>query len=132
MQAKGAGTVQVVDHAGVREFEFMGNVMSGLATPSRGAKQLEVWWGKAAPGAATPVHRHDAEEIVVVLRGRGEARADGAAMQFSAPCTLILPKEQLHQLANTGTETLEAIAVVPVGSKVFDADGNELPLPWRA
>ena len=124
--------MQVVEHAGVKEFELMGNAMRGLATPSRGAKQLEVWWAKTAPGAATPVHRHDAEEIVVVLRGQGEARAGGATVKFSAPCTLILPGEQLHQLANTGREILEAIAVVPVGSKVFDANGNEMPLPWRA
>lgn len=121
----------LVQHSDVREFELMGNFMSGLATPSRGARQLEVWWAKTAPGAATPPHRHTDEEVIVFLRGRGEAHAGGNTVRFEAPCTLILPANELHQLVNTGTEILEAIAVVPIGSKVFDADGNEMPLPWR-
>lgn len=121
----------VVEHATLRQFEMMGNFMTGLATPSLGAKTIEVWKASTAVGAATPVHRQDAEEIVVVLTGQGEAHAAGQVSPFRAPCTLILPGNQLHQLKNTGTETMDAIAVVPIGSKVFDAEGNEMPLPWR-
>ncbi|MGH9508305.1 MAG: cupin domain-containing protein [Terriglobales bacterium] len=121
----------VVEHAKLKEFEMMGNFITGLATPSRGAKTLEVWQAGMAPSAASPLHRHDAEEIVVVLTGQGEAHAAGEVARFRAPCTLILPGNQLHQLRNTGAERLEAIAVVPIGSKVFDADGNEMVLPWR-
>ncbi len=121
----------VVDHAKLKEFGMMGNLMSGLATPSHGAKTLEVWKGTTAPGASTPLHRHDAEEVIVVLTGEGEALAAGEVARFRAPCTLILPGNQLHQLTNTGAEPMEAIAVVPIGSKVFDAEGKEMPLPWR-
>lgn len=121
----------IVQHSEVREFEMLGNFMSGLATPSRGARQLEVWRANTAPKAATPLHRHSDEEIVVVLRGQGEAHAGGKVSPFQAPCTLILPGNELHKLVNTGTEWLEALAVVPIGSKVFDADGNEMALPWR-
>lgn len=121
----------VVDHAQLREFGMNGSFVTGLATPSRGAKSLEVWKAGMAPGASTPLHRHDAEEIVVVLSGHGEAHAAGEIAQFRAPCTLILPGNQLHQLKNTGAELLETIAVVPIGSKVFDAEGNEMALPWR-
>lgn len=121
----------VIDHAKWKEFEMMGNFMTGLATPSRGAKTLEVWKASMAPDASTPPHRHDAEEIVVVLTGEGEAHAAGEVARFRAPCTLILPGNQLHQLKNTGTERMDTVAVVPISSKVFDAEGNEMPLPWR-
>jgi hypothetical protein len=34
-------------------------------------------------------------------------------------------------MANTGTEPYESIAVVPIGSKIFDENGVEMALPWR-
>ncbi len=66
-----------------------------------------------------------------MLKGCGEARAGGQSVPFAAPCTLILPAEELHALANTGSETMEYIAVVTIGSKIYDAEGREMPLPWR-
>lgn len=123
--------MNIVSHSTIQEFELMGNLLSGLATPSRGARKLEVWQFTIAPDAATPVHRHSDEEIVVVFKGSGAAHADGQAHSFESPCTLILPGDQLHQLVNTGADRMEGIAVVPIGSKVFDADGNEMVLPWR-
>ena len=122
----------VVDHAKVPHFEMAGNHMYGLATPARGARQVEVWFTTIDVGAETPVHGHSAEEVVVVLKGRGEARRIGReTVTFEAPCTLILPAHELHQLANTGRVALEAFASLPVGSKVFDERGVEMALPWR-
>ncbi len=115
-----------------QQFEMAGNIMFGLATPSRGARQVEVWLTRIQPDAATPVHSHSGEEIVVVMRGRGEARLIGKeTVTFEAPCTIILPAHELHQLANTGREALEAIASMPAGSRVFDEHGIEMILPWR-
>jgi hypothetical protein len=37
----------------------------------------------------------------------------------------------MHQLANSGREVLEDIAVLPSGSKIFDQHGVEMALPWR-
>jgi len=118
--------------ADVQEFELAGNKMYGLATPSRGASEVEVWLTRVQPEAQTPVHSHSGEEVIVVLRGRGEARRIGQeTVTFEASCTLILPAHELHQLANTGREMLEGIAALPVGSKIFDAYGVEMILPWR-
>lgn len=122
----------VVDHRAVKHFEMAGNHMYGLATPARGARQVEVWFTTIDVDAATPVHRHSGEEVVVVLKGRGEARRIGAeTITFEAPCTLILPAGELHQLANRGSVAIEAFACLPIGSKVFDENGVEMALPWR-
>ncbi len=122
----------VVPHARVQHFEMTGNHMYGVATPSLGARQTEMWLTRIDPDAATPVHSHSAEEIIVVLRGRGEARRiGGETITFEAPCTLILPANEMHQLANTGREVLEAYAALPIGSKVWDQHGIEMALPWR-
>jgi mannose-6-phosphate isomerase-like protein (cupin superfamily) len=118
--------------ADIREFALGGNTMYGLATPSRGAREIEVWMQRSEPDAETPIHSHSAEEVLVVLRGRGEARRIGReTVTFEAPCSIILPGRELHQVANTGRELLEIIAVVPAGSKVFDERGVEMMLPWR-
>lgn len=118
--------------AEVQEFELDGNVMYGLATPARGARQVEVWLSRVRPEAETPVHSHSREEVVVVLRGRGEARRIGReTTTFEAPCTLILPGNELHQIANTGSEVLEMIAAMPTGTRIFDERGVEMALPWR-
>ena len=56
----------VVRAADISEFELMGNHMRGLATPSRGAAEVAVWRGVTEPGATTPPHKHDHEEVLVV------------------------------------------------------------------
>ncbi|MFB3815343.1 MAG: cupin domain-containing protein [Terriglobales bacterium] len=118
--------------ADTQEFELAGNIMHGLATPRRGARQVEVWYSRVRPDAETPIHSHSSEEVIVVLRGRGEARRIGVeTVTFEAPCTIILPAFELHQLASTGRDELQMVAVMPAGSKVFDERGVEMALPWR-
>jgi quercetin dioxygenase-like cupin family protein len=121
----------IVNHRDLPAFELQGNLMIGVATPSRGAEQVEVWYTTLAPGAATPLHVHAAEEIVVVLRGRGQIRIGEACMTFEAPCTLIAPQGVSHQILNTGGDPLEAVAAMPLRSSISTADGEELSLPWR-
>lgn len=116
----------------IEPFHMGGNTIFGLATPAWGAREVEVWMQRTEPGAETPIHSHSSEEVLVVLRGRGEARRFGReTVTFEAPCTLILPGHELHQVANSGREILEAIAVLPAGSKVYDEHGVEMMLPWR-
>lgn len=107
-----------------------GNHIAGLATPGRGAAQVEVWRSIVEAGSATPPHRHDTEEVVVVLRGTGRARIDDVEVRYRPGDTLILPAGHLHQLfADTDGEYL---AAMPMGSRVTAPDGRQLDLPWRA
>lgn len=121
----------IVTHRDVPTFELQGNLMTGVATPSRGARQVEAWYTTLAPGAATPPHVHDAEEVVVVLRGAGELRVGDGCQPFVAPCTLIAPAGLTHQIVNTGGEPLDAVAAMPIGSSISAPDGTALDLPWR-
>jgi quercetin dioxygenase-like cupin family protein len=123
--------VNIIDNRTLAVFEMDGNLITGVATPSQGAQQIEVWTTTMAPGAATPVHMHDAEEVVVVLRGRGEVRLGERTVAFRAPCTLIAPAGLPHQIVNTGTEPMEAVAAMRLRSTIATADGKEVQLPWR-
>lgn len=121
----------VVREADIPEFELMGNHMRGLATPSRGAAEVAVWRGITEPGATTPPHTHDHEEVLVVLAGSGSASMDGEQVDVSPGDVLIVPPNKLHQLFGPADgEPLDAIAVMPIGTRTFLPDGEELQAPW--
>lgn len=92
---------------------------------------LSVWKQTMAPGAATPPHRHDCDEVVVVLAGSGTLLIDGRTLRFSAGDTLLLPAGLDHEIVNTGDRELAMVATF-AASPVFTAltDGRVLDLPW--
>ncbi len=104
-----------------------------LAGADLGARHLSVWRQTMAPGAATPPHRHDCEEVVLVQSGRGQVLIDGRAIDFGPDTTLVLPAGVDHQIVNTGDEpvcTIAAFAATPVGTAL--PDGQPIELPWRS
>ena len=108
----------------------MGNHMSGLATASRGATEVAVWRGVTDPGAGTPPHRHDREEVIVVLAGSAKLTIEGEAFSLGPGDVAIAPPDVLHQLINDGSEPLDALAAMPLGTRTFLPDGEELQAPW--
>jgi quercetin dioxygenase-like cupin family protein len=107
---------------------------STWAGAADGSRQLSVWRQTLAPGAATPPHRHDCDEIVLCLSGWGELHEEGAAPQrFGPDHTVLLKRGTLHQIFASGPMPLELIAVfaaTPV--QVELPDGEPLALPWRS
>jgi mannose-6-phosphate isomerase-like protein (cupin superfamily) len=121
----------VVRAADISEFELMGNHMRGLATPSRGAAEVAVWRGVTEAGASTPPHTHDHEEVIVVLAGSGSASMDGDQVDISPGDVVIVPARTLHQLFGPAAgEPLDAIASMPLRTRTFLPDGEELQAPW--
>lgn len=123
----------ILPHADVETFRLPGLEHQTLASLGSGTYTVEVWRQSMAAGAVTPWHRHACEEVVVVLAGRGECRMHDRTESFGPASTLIVESDAVHQLANTGDEPLELLAVLgmtPVA--VQDAEGASLPLPWDA
>ena len=103
------------------------------AGQAQGLQQLSVWRQSMQPGAATPAHSHDCDEVVLCLAGQGELHIDGRVQRFGANETLILPRNSQHQIFNTGALTMETLGVfgaTPVNT--FLPDGEVLPLPWSS
>jgi quercetin dioxygenase-like cupin family protein len=97
-----------------------------------GLRQLSVWRQSMAPGAATPPHSHDCDEVVLCLSGWGEVRIAGEVHRFGADSTVVLPRGRVHQLFNTGPmphHTLGIFAATPVSTHL--PDGEAISLPWR-
>lgn len=101
------------------------------AGQAQGLQQLSVWRQSLAPGAGTPPHQHDCDEVVICLGGEGELHADGQRQRFGAHSTLILPRGRVHQFFNVGLQPLETLGIFgqsPVPTR--QPDGALLPLPW--
>lgn len=104
-----------------------------LAGSADGLSSLSVWRQEIAPGAATPPHRHDCEEVVIVEHGRGRLLIGGEAREFGPDTTLVIPRNADHQIVNAGDEPLRCVAVfaaTPVAVEL--PDGSPLALPWNS
>lgn len=119
------------ENAEVQAVALPGIVHRTLAGSQDGMKQMEVWMQTIAPGAETPMHRHDCEEVIVVLAGSGTCEINGETRTFGAGSTIMVPPNAVHRIANTGREDLQLVAglsVTPV--QVCAPDGTRIPLPW--
>ena len=104
-----------------------------LANADLGARRLSLWRQTIAPGVATPPHRHDCEEVVLVEAGRGELLIDGVAVEFGPDSTLVLPAGRDHQIVNSGDEPLRLLAAFPqTPVRTLLPDGQPIDLPWRS
>ena len=67
----------------------------------------------------------------MVLAGSGSASMDGEQVEVSPGDVVIVPARKLHQLFGPADgEPLDAIAVMPLGTRTFLPDGEELQAPW--
>lgn len=124
-------SIVVRSNAEIPNFELPGLRHQTLAGAAQGLRGVEVWDQELEPGAATPLHRHDCEEVIVVLSGAGLCEAEDRACDFTAPATLIVPPGALHRIVNTGPVRMRVIAALTMAPvAVTTADGAPLPLPW--
>lgn len=125
------GEAIVVPHGPLKAYEKNKNTLTGVATPSLGAKQSEVWHSSIEVGSETPVHTHSHEEIVILLKGKLEAVVEDKHSVCEAPCTIILPALQKHILKNVGEVPTSHYLVMPAKSTISDSTGQDMQLPWR-
>ncbi|MGH6951604.1 MAG: cupin domain-containing protein [Solimonas sp.] len=122
----------------IRNSELPRNALPGiehmtLAGSADGLSNLSVWQQSIAPGGATPPHRHDCEEVVLIRAGCGELHLEGQVHGFGPDTTLIVPRNAPHQIMNVGDTPLELIGILSVTPvAVFFPDGQPIELPWRS
>lgn len=125
--------MHVIDNTQLPRAALPGLAHTTLAGVDNGLAHLSLWRQTIEPGAATPPHRHDCEEVVVVATGSGELHIDGRVERFGPDSTLAIPANVNHQILNTGSEPMNLVAAFSVSPvEVVLPDGSPLPLPWRS
>jgi quercetin dioxygenase-like cupin family protein len=112
------------------QFAWPGLSVTGLAAPSRGARETSVWRLRLEPGAPGAPHSLDREEIFVALAGRALVVLDGEHFELAVGDTLIVPAGQEFSLACAGGERFEAMAMAPAGVRANLAGGESFAPPW--
>lgn len=123
----------IVDNAKLETLQLPGIRHQTVAGHAQGVKTMEVWQQVILPGAATPVHRHDCEEVIVVLTGSGTCSVGDRTFGFGPNSTLILEPNAVHQIVNTSNEEMHLVAALTMAPvRVTTAGGEPLHVPWEA
>ena len=116
-------TRETVEIPGIRHQTLAGSI--------DGLREMETWMQTIAPHSATPVHRHEAEEVIVVLKGHGRCTIAGQSTDFGPETTIVVPSNVVHDIANTGDEEMWIVASLsraPVEART--GEGEVMALPW--
>ena len=122
----------IVQADSVQSFALPGLQHRTLAGSSNGLSAVEVWSQTLSPGASTPPHYHECEEVVLIERGSGEAISGGQSRPFGTGATLIFAPREVHQIINSGSEEMALVATLSESpARVFTPAGEEMKLPWQ-
>jgi quercetin dioxygenase-like cupin family protein len=78
-----------------------------------GARNFYMRIFNIAKGGYTPLHRHQWEHEVFILKGRGLLLGDGVRYPFKVGDAVFVKENELHQFKNTGKSLLKFICVIP-------------------
>lgn len=106
------------------------NHTAGIATPSRGAREVSVIRQRQQPGGGNPPHLHDREEVLLVTEGNLEVRIGAKVVILNQGDSLIIPPQTVHQLANAGSTAAEWLLIAPAGIGYFHENGERAEPAW--
>jgi quercetin dioxygenase-like cupin family protein len=84
-----------------------------VATYESGTTATAVWRNWAGPGQEVRPHRHDVEEVILVVQGRMRATLDGEVHMLDEGDALVVPPMVVHGFANPGPGDLAIVASFP-------------------
>jgi quercetin dioxygenase-like cupin family protein len=111
-------------------FILPGATFTGMAAPSRGAKETAAWRASIAAGSPGLTHRVTREEIFYVLSGSGIVSTGGMDHPLVPGAMLIMPPEIDFALSNPHAEALELLAITPVGGQAQVGEEAAFTPPW--
>ena len=70
------------------------------------------------PGRANPRHYHpNCDEVLYLISGCGQHRFGDSSVELSAGMTIRIPSGVVHNLANTGSETIVCLIAFNAGER---------------
>jgi hypothetical protein len=118
----------VIAAADAPRFELPGIEFTGLASPSRGCRDVCTWRITVAAGLRSPqAHVLDQDEIFMVTSGAIRLCPDGDVL--GPADAAVVPAGTPIQLTNPGSEPAIAYVVIRAGFTATMADGTVIDRP---
>jgi quercetin dioxygenase-like cupin family protein len=122
-------SMNIIQSKAAPPYAVGGTTITGYAAPSRGATEVSLWRIELAPGASSPLHEMDVEEVFLGISGQATAAVDGIASTISAGDCLILPARTPFTLTAGTGQPFQAVACMTAGGKATLLPGGETFLP---
>ena len=83
---------------------------------------------RCAVGDRIPLHRHDVDEVVVIVAGAGSYLLDGVVTEVAPGDVVFIPAGTPHGTVNSGADVLHVHAVFPARTVLMEMlDRNPAP-----
>lgn len=105
-------------------------VMTGLAGPSQGSKEISTWRVNLPAGKKSPSHVIDRDQIWMPTSGEFLFTCESEETTVRAGEALVIPGGAVREFT-TGEGDAEAlVAMLPDGNAVVPGNGDKIPVPW--
>jgi quercetin dioxygenase-like cupin family protein len=85
------------------------------------------------PGPCPPyIHKHDHEDVIMMLRGSFTLRLGDEEVTIREGDTLIIPPDTVHTPVAAGPEGCELIGMSVAGIRSFEPDGAEIGVGFES
>ena len=85
------------------------------------------------PGPCAPyIHKHDHEDVIVMLRGSFKLRVGDEDVTIREGDTLIIPPDTVHTPLEAGPEGCELIGMSVADIRSFQPDGTEIGVGFES
>lgn len=87
------------------------NIKVLFAPDKEGVSELMFTQAIISPHSSTDKHSHDRPELIYIVSGRGKVFGELDERDIQADVVLWVEKDELHQIINTGDETLKLATI---------------------
>jgi len=111
--------VRAWEEKGVKISAPFSRTIKCLFAPDKGdVREASFNFALIDPDSGTDCHKHDRPELIYVVSGRGYATCDGSRVDVQPDTILWVRAGEMHELRNTGAETLKLFTVFIPGMTV--------------
>jgi mannose-6-phosphate isomerase-like protein (cupin superfamily) len=104
--------VKAWEEQGVKIPAPFGRTIKVLLAPDRqDVPDITFSFALIDPNGQTDYHSHDRPEMIYIVSGRGHSICEGETIDVQADMVLWVPAGEMHQMINTGAETLKLATV---------------------
>ena len=111
-----------------------GQVVREVVGEAQGSSSVSMQHFEVEPGAVTPLHRHDVDEVILVLGGALRVRIEDAWFDAEAGDVCVFPADTAHGFVGAGDGVSEIMVVFPIPAAITAGHTTYLeggpPVTW--